>query len=471
MTLTFPALALFNNPVHRNRILAILVLSLVTLGANLFGMISGVTIVLSHLLYFPIILASYWYPRRGLAFSILITALYGTLIFHYAPASSFLDLFTLSRMAMLVIIGGVVAILAKNLARSEQQLHDIIEFLPDATFAIDREGRIIAWNRAIEEMTGRKKAEMLGRANAEYALAFYGERRPMLAGLIVSGTERPEDRYPAIRRESEKLVSEAYLPQFSAGRGAHLRFSATALVDSGGNVTGAIESIRDITDQVMTQAALEKTSRRLNTLSGILRHDLSRKLAVLYGHLRLGVMKFNDPEVMTFLGGIKEAANGIMRQIETSREYRDIGSTPPAWIPVQDAFGTAANRIDSDRIKFRAWTGRLEIFSDPHLPTVFYQILHNSLKEETGATKIIATYQILPDGLAIIIEDNGTGIPDLQKASLFIQREDSYGRGLYLAHEIVSITGMTIRETGIYGQGARFEILVPSEGYRVEGVD
>lgn len=471
MTLTFPALALINNPVHRNRILAILALSIVTMGANLLGMLSGITIVLSHLLYFPIILASYWYPRRGLLFSIIITVLYGTLIFLYAPASSFLDLFTLSRMAMLVIIGGIVAILAKNLARSEQQLHDIIEFLPDATFAIDREGKIIAWNRAIEEMTGRKKAEMLGKGNAEYALAFYGERRPMLAGLIVRGSEKPEDHYPAIRRESEKLVSEAYIPEISAGRGAHLRFSATALVDAGGNVTGAIESIRDITDQVMTQAALEKTSRRLNTLSGILRYDLSRKLAVLYGHLRLGVMKFNDPEVITFISGIKEAANGIMRQIETSREYRDIGATPPAWIPVQDAFGTAAGRIDSGRVKFRAWTERLEVFSDPHLPTVFYQILHNSLKEETGATRIIATYQIRPEGLAIIIEDNGTGIPDQQKASLFIQREDSYGRGLYLAHEIVSITGMTIQETGIYGQGARFEILVPSEGYRVEGVD
>lgn len=471
MTLTHSTLALVKNPLHRNRILAILLLSFVTLGANLFGMITGITVVLSHLLYFPIILASYWYPRRGLAFSIIITALYGTLIFLYAPASSFLDVFTLSRMAMLVIIGGVVAILAKNLARSEQQLHDIIEFLPDATFAIDREGTIIAWNRAIEEMTGRKKDEMLGQKDARYSLAFYDETRPMLAGLIVSGTDNPEARYPSIRRESEKLVSEAYLPQFFAGRGAHLRFSATALVDAGGNVTGAIESIRDITDQVMTQAALEKTSRRLNTLSGILRHDLSRKLAVLYGHLRLGVMKFNDPEVITFIAGIKEAANGIMRQIETSREYRDIGATPPAWIPVQEAFGTAAGRIGPGRVLFRAWTERLEIFSDPHLPTVFYQILHNSLKEETGATKIIATYQILPEGCAIIIEDNGTGIPDQQKASLFIQREDSYGRGLYLAHEIVSITGMTIRETGTCGQGARFEILIPSEGYRVQGVD
>jgi PAS domain S-box-containing protein len=464
-----PAIFLLKNPLHRTRILIIFFLSLVTIGANLFGMIAGITVVLSHLIYFPIILASYWYPRQGLTFSVIITAIYGTLIILTGSAAMLVDVVTLSRMALLIIVGGVVAILARNLAQSEQQLQDIIEFLPDATFAIDRNGKIIAWNRAVEEMTGRKKTEMLGKGNYEYALAFYGERRPMMAGLIVSGAEKPEDKYPEIHRESEKLVSEIYLPQFHAGRGAHLRFAATALMDTGGNVTGAIESIRDITDQVMTRVALEKTGSRLNTLSGILRHDLSRKLAVLYGHLRLGVIKFNDPEVITFIVGIKEAANGIMRQIEISREYREIGLTPPAWIPVQAALMTAANRIDMGGVVFHAWTERLEVFCDPHLPTVFYHILHNSLKAETGATKIIATYQIRAESCAIIIEDNGTGIPDGQKEALFIQREDSFGRGLFLAHEIVSITGMTIRETGTYGQGARFEILVPSEGYRVEG--
>ncbi len=470
MTLTFPATTLLHYPLHRHRILVILALSLVTLGANLFEMFAGITVVLSHLLYLPIILASYWYPRRGLIFSVIITAIYGSLTVLVPSADPLFDIFVLSRMAMLIIIGGIVAMLARNLAQSEQQLHDIIEFLPDATFAIDKEGKIIAWNRAVEEMTGRKKTDMLGRGNAEYSLAFYEGRRPMLIGLIVTGEEKIEEKYPAIRRKSQRFESEVFLQQFHEGRGAHVRFSATALMDAQGNVTGAIESIRDITDQIMTRAALENASNRLNTLSGILRHDLSRKLAVLYGHLRLGVMKFNDPEVISFIAGIKEATNGIMRQIEISREYRDIGATPPAWIPVQEAFGTAVGRIDIDKVVFHAWTGRLEVFSDLHLPTAFYHILHNSFKTETGATKIIATYHIRPEGCVIIIEDNGTGIPDKQKETLFIQREDSYGRGLFLAHEIVSITGITIRETGDYGQGARFEILVPSEGYRIMGV-
>ena len=60
---------------------------------------------------------------------------------------------------------------------AHQQLQDIIEFLPDATFVIDRDKRVIAWNRALEEMTGVSKADMLGKGDLAYAIPFYGERR------------------------------------------------------------------------------------------------------------------------------------------------------------------------------------------------------------------------------------------------------------------------------------------------------
>jgi PAS domain S-box-containing protein len=378
---------------------------------------------------------------------------------------------TASRMAIFVVIGGVVSLLSSRLSASEQQLHDIIEFLPDATFAIDREGRVIAWNRAIEEMTGRKKAEMLNRGNFEYSLAFYPERRPMLAGLLISNEVITEEKYPSIRREGGNLVSEEHLANFNGGRSAHLRCSGRALVGADGKVSGAIESIRDVTREIMTETALQNTNNRLNTLAGIIRHDLSARLAILYGHLRLGVMKFNDPEVISFIAAIQDSANSMKRQIDISRAFREIGTMPPAWISVQGAVNEAAGRIDPGKVAFRAWTDRLEVFSDPHLPTVFYHIFHNSLKLETGAKKIVVTYQLREDDCAIIIEDDGTGIPDTEKEKLFLQREDSYGRGLFLAHEILSITGMTIRETGTFGKGARFEIMVPSEGYRVEGME
>jgi PAS domain S-box-containing protein len=469
--MTIPGQSVIDHPAHRGRILALTALTAATLGVNMFGILAGLTAVLSHLLYLPIILASYWYPRRGLFFSISIAVIYTILVFLFAPVDVLLGLATLARGGLLVLVGCVIALLSWNLAKSEQQLQDIIEFLPDATFALDQEGKIIAWNRAVEVMTGRPKSSMLNRGNHEYALAFYRERRPMLAGLIIKDRESIVGRYPQVRLESGTYASEMFLPHFHGGRGAHLRFSATALVDAHGNITGAIESVRDITQQVMTESALEKTSSRLNTLAGILRHDISRNLGVLYGQLRLGVMKFHDPEVISFIADLKESAGNITHQIEISREFRDIGATPPAWTRVQEAIADASGRLDPGSVTLRAWTERLCIFSDPHLPTVFYHLLHNSLKPATKVTQIVITYQIREDCCAIIIEDNGTGIPENEKRALFARREDSYARGLFLASEIVSLTGMKIRETGTYGNGARFELLIPPEGYRVEGME
>ncbi|WP_292365636.1 MULTISPECIES: PAS domain S-box protein [unclassified Methanoculleus] len=453
----------------RNRIALIAGLTVLTLGGNLLGLALGAPEGLLPLpalpLSIPIILASYWYPRRGILFSVCLAAVYAVTVFLLSPSASLFALTILPRAVFLVLVGGVVALLATRLRESEQQMIQIIEFLPDATFAIDREGKVIAWNRAIEEMTGVKKDAILGRGGYEHAVPFYGEQRPLLADRVLQGD--PEAGYPSVRRVGDVLISEIYTPHLRSGRGAHIMFAATALLDRDGRVAGAIESIRDVTDEVMTEAALQNASRQLNTLSGILRTDLSNRLAILYGHLSAGVTKFDDPEVLSFIDNLHEAANGIRRQIEISHEFRDIGASPPAWIPVQEAVRNAAAGLFFGPVSLQAWTERLEVFADLHLATVFTHLFENALAPATGATRIVVTYQLRPEGCAIIVEDDGTGIPDAEKEGLFVQNAEGYGHGLLLAHEILAITGIAIRETGTYGTGARFEILVPSEGCRV----
>jgi len=445
----------------RNRIAAIAVLTALTLGGNLLGLLLGAPEGLLPLpalpLSIPIILASYWYPRRGLLFSVCLAAAYAVTVLLLSPPDPLLPLTILPRAVFLILIGGVVALLSSRLRESEQQMNQIIEFLPDATFAIDREGRVIAWNRAIEEMTGVKEEAILNRGDHEYAIPFCGERRPLLADRVLqSQGEQPQ-----------VLVSENTIPRLRDGKGAHLRSAATALIDANGNVAGAIESIRDVSDQVMMEAALQNASRQLNTLSGILRTDLSNRLAVLYGHLSVGVMKFDDPEILSFIGDLNNAANGIRRQIEISREFRDIGTSPPAWVPVQETVRQAAAGLTFGTVSLEVWTERLEAFADPHLGTVFSHLFENSLAPATGATRIVVTYHLRPEGCAIIVEDDGTGIPDAEKEGLFVQKAEGYGHGLFPAHEILAITGITIGETGTPGEGAKFELLVPSGGYRI----
>ena len=138
------------------------------------------------------------------------------------------------------------------LRESEQRLANFIDFLPDATLAIDREGKVIAWNKAVEEMTGVKAENMLGKGNYEYALPFYGERRPILIDLAF----KPQDEiatYPKVKREGLSLSADTYFPMVR-GSEAYLYEKASILRDSKGNIIGAIESIRDITDGLKAEA-------------------------------------------------------------------------------------------------------------------------------------------------------------------------------------------------------------------------
>jgi len=462
---------LFNSssPFTRTRIISITLATVFALGVNIFGMIVGITVVISHAIYIPIILTGYWFPRRGLLFSTLVAVMYGTLIVLILPYDLLLIISTASRMTFFIVVGGVVSFLSAKLRESEHQLHEIIEFLPYPTFAVNRDGVVIAWNQAVEELTGVKKAEILNSGDFAYSLAFYGEKRPALLDLILTPDTETEARYPQAKKEGKKLVSEEFIPRFKGGKGVHLRIAATALVDGSGNITGAIESIRDITDQVMTESALQNTSSRLNTIASIVRHDISRKLAGLYGILSIGVMKFDDPDVMFFIEALKDSAQGIQHQIDISREFKDLGTSPPAWIPVQDAVLDAIGQhIGVGGISFRSWTERLEIFADPHLPAVFFHIFDTTINETGGVTAVVVTYHLRENGCAILVETDGTGFENSIKESLFTQRDERFGQGLFLAHEICSISDMTIKETGTPAKGTRFEIMIPPEGYRIQ---
>jgi PAS domain-containing protein/GNAT superfamily N-acetyltransferase len=463
---------LFNTtqPHRRNRFWILTGLTAAVTVINILALEQGISVVFSHFFYLPIILSGYWYPRWGVVFSTCVALLYASIALLAGPQESLLGITVMSRCIIFIMTGAVVAYLSSSLRISEQQLHDIIEFLPDPTFAIDRDGRVIAWNRAIEDLTGVRKEEMLGRGDHAYAIPFYGKRRPILIDLILHPDKDAEIAYPEVKKEAKVYSAEVFIPRLHEGKGAHLRISATVLADADGNITGGIEVIRDITGQVMLQSALQTTGSRLNILAGIVRNDIAKKLAVMYGHLSIGVMKFNDPEVLTFIANIQDSANAIQRQVEISREFRDIGTTPPVWVPVLQASSAAAERIDFTDLAFRSWTGRLEIFTDPHIPTVFFHIFENSRKKGTGADRVIVTYQVHSRGCTIIVEDNGNGIPDAVKGSLFTQRSETYGCGLYLAHEILILTGVGIRETGTPGKGVRFEILVPPECYRIAGM-
>ena len=145
-------------------------------------------------------------------------------------------------------------------------LPDIIDYLPDATFVVDHNKRVIAWNRAIEEMTGVRKKDILGKGDYAYAVPFYGERRPILIDFVFSEDRETESKYDFFQRKENILYSETFVPQAFQGRGAYLWASASALFDGIGNFAGAIETIRDTTERKRMEKALQDSEQRLRDI-------------------------------------------------------------------------------------------------------------------------------------------------------------------------------------------------------------
>lgn len=150
---------------------------------------------------------------------------------------------------------------ARSTAR--KQLSDIIEFLPDATFAVDTQGKVIAWNRAMEVLSGISKKDMIGKADYEYAIPFYGERRPILIDLVMKESDPARfETYEYTEKRENTLLAEQYNAQLNR----YLSGAASVLFDSEGTISGAIESIRDITDRKVAERELKDYKEHLEEI-------------------------------------------------------------------------------------------------------------------------------------------------------------------------------------------------------------
>jgi diguanylate cyclase (GGDEF)-like protein/PAS domain S-box-containing protein len=135
----------------------------------------------------------------------------------------------------------------QELFRLNRQLQDIIDFLPDATFVLDQEKKVIAWNRAMEKMTGVAKKEVLGRGEWAYVKPFYCEDQPVLIDLLEHYVPGEDYGYQRLDLHDHKLTAETYIPSMDEGRGAYLWAVAAPLFNQAGERAGAIQTIRDIT--------------------------------------------------------------------------------------------------------------------------------------------------------------------------------------------------------------------------------
>ena len=357
-----------------------------------------------------------------------------------------------------------------ELARSERRLHDIINFLPDATLVIDRRGKVIAWNLAMEEMTGVPATEMVGKGEYEYAIPFYGKRREMLLDLVMaSEDEIAQKSYHRVHREGNGLVAET-IEARPRGMNLHLWAKATPLYDHVGNLVGAIETVRDISDIREAENHLQETTKKLSLMSSVTRHDIRNRINGLLAYTDIARATETSAETEHYLSQVTKTAKEILRQIEFARDYQELGANTPLWQNVTGVIARVLEHRESPGIRIEYSLHSLECYADPLFERVFDNLIDNAIRYGDTLTRITFSIEEGNSGIVLTCEDDGIGIPEEYKEQIF---ERGFGKntglGLFLVREILAITNMTIQENGVPGRGARFEIHIPSGRFRFGG--
>jgi PAS domain S-box-containing protein len=389
------------------------------------------------------------------------------------------------------------------LGKSQRILADIINFLPDATLVIDRQGKVIAWNRAIEVMTGVKAEDILGKGDYEYSIPFYGVRRPILIDLVLLPQEEVEKIYTSLKRQDGVLFGEAYMPNMRDGE-VYLSGSAAVLYDDEGNVYGAIESIRDVTDRKRAEEQKQKAERELKEAHGELEQKVKERTAELEARnaemerfiytvsheLRsplistsgfVGIMKKdlemgNANRIETDLRVIEGAVTKMDQLLTEILELSRIGRVvnPHVDVPFSEIVTEALDQI-AEKLKSREV--EVSMASDPpmvhvdrmRIVEVLVNLIENSIKYmgDQPWPRIEIGHRLDGDQTVFIVQDNGMGIDPSQHEKVFglfykvEGKNEGTGVGLALVKRIIEVHGGRIWIESELGKGCSVCFTLP----------
>ena len=225
----------------------------------------------------------------------------------------------------------------------------------------------------------------------------------------------------------------------------------------------------DITSRKLTENTLMRINQKLNVLSDLTRRDLTSQIFILKSYLELAKKSAaGHDQVLESLNKIERTVRSINKITEISTDYQDMGAKPPVWQNVNMALLFGLSHISIGNIEHSIGTENLEIFADPLLEKAFQGLFENSIAHGENVSRIRISYTKVQSEVVIVFEDDGTGIPHDKKEWIFLRSENARTsiRGLFFVRDILDITGLSIKENGEPGKGARFEMTVPEGMWR-----
>jgi PAS domain S-box-containing protein len=453
--------------------------------ATIYSLTHGIHEVFPFLYFLPIIIFVYQYPSRGVLFSLGLSTVFLSLVYYYGHFNTNLIAVSTAWFVIFVTIGVVTSSFAEGLRAEERKYRGIFENSQAGIFTFDIRSRDIReingkfarmLNYEREVLLNQNLSRILFDADGKDAFIktvtqtsqigdielFFHTRDNVVRQFLISASLSPDSLVicSAIditdRKIAEQVVSKAReeLEQRVKDRTEELMLANEILKS-------------EIQERKRFEAAIQLANRKLNTLSSITRHDILNQITAIVMYLSLAEETVTDPGVIGQLHKIEQITDLIQKQIRFTRDYQNIGENAPQWQDVAQTIDNAIAGLDLKGSKVEKDLDGLEILADYLLEKVFYNLVENSVRHGGRVTVIRFSWRKDGDDLIILCEDDGVGIPDIAKERIF-KREyyRNTGYGLFLSGEILSITGLSIRETGEQGKGARFEIRAPKGVYR-----
>ena len=334
-----------------------------------------------------------------------------------------------------------------------RHLASIIESSDDAILSIDSTGNIISFNPAAERIFEKSAGMILNHPVSELIPPEIPDRTADLIRMVGGGRTIRHDEGVFLRSDGSRI---------------HLSIIAAPLPDNE-KYPGSVSVIaRDISDHIAREEMLKMLTLKQQLLTAITRHDIKNNLQILMGFCTLLEEKVSDPDISRIVSIIQEQSGNIHNQVLFMEAYQSLGTNPPTWLKADELFFRSISPFKKERELFQVSLADLEVYADPLIEKVIYNLCDNALRYG-GELSFIRTFWTLKGDVCIwVVEDDGIGVQSDLKEKIF---ENGFGQttgfGLFLAREILSITNIRIMETGLPSEGARFEMIVPAGFWRL----
>lgn len=322
---------------------------------------------------------------------------------------------------------------------------DLFHTLQDAVAILDSKGVIIDANRRFQETAGRGIKE--------------------LVGVPVRQALSP---VPELAKALEALPNCPSNMEVAAAEGRFIEVSSRQFSKGSVGERGVILQFHDLTERRHMELELARMHEEVEMLSQLARHDIVNQAIAIRGYASLMEMKPDRSEGNGYLKKVQSAASKIEQISRFAKEYSDMRGREPQWLDLRQLFQESAQDMDLEGVVLALRLECYEVLADHMLVQVFSTMLDNSLRHGMTLSSIQVSYQLDGQGLLLVYEDDGVGVPAEEKERIFDKGYGKHtGTGLYYARGILSLNGLKMRENGAHGKGARFEVLIPPGRFRV----